>query len=383
MSRQDRLQRILTSLHETVLDDTRWPATSALIDEACGVKGSCLGFSHGLSLQAGEILFGWLCFRGERQPELERLYLEVYHPLDERIGRIGGLPDSQLVHVSSLYSDEEKRNSRFYNEGLPLYKAQNSINARLDGPSDSQIVWIVVGPVKGGGWSSAQVEKIKTLLPHLRQFVRIRQALVDANAHGASLAKLLENARTGIIQLDRRGKIVTANDHARELLRTGDGLVDRHGLPQASLPADDVQLQKLLARALPPFGGQSAAGSTMLTRWLLSPRLVLHILPTSEGHSDRRPRHVAALVLVADPAPRALIDPGLVADALGLTPSESQVAVSLAQGNTVRDIPIATGRSESTIRWHIKQILGKHDITRQVQLAHLVLALAEVAASPR
>ena len=33
-------KRILALLHDAVLDDARWPATSALIDEACGMTGN-------------------------------------------------------------------------------------------------------------------------------------------------------------------------------------------------------------------------------------------------------------------------------------------------------------------------------------------------------
>ena len=42
MSDQDAFERVLASLHEAMLDDTQWPATSALIDEACGILGSAL-----------------------------------------------------------------------------------------------------------------------------------------------------------------------------------------------------------------------------------------------------------------------------------------------------------------------------------------------------
>ena len=36
MSEQPAFERILASLLDAMLDDTHWPATSALIDEACG-----------------------------------------------------------------------------------------------------------------------------------------------------------------------------------------------------------------------------------------------------------------------------------------------------------------------------------------------------------
>ena len=109
----------------------------------------------------------------------------------------------------------------------------------------------------GRGWPSARVAVIERLLPHLRQYVEVRQALVDAGALGSSAATLLENGRCGVIQLDRRGVIIAANDVARALLRTGDGLTDEDGYLRAAVAEDDEALQGLLALALGLTAAQS------------------------------------------------------------------------------------------------------------------------------
>ena len=103
-------------------------------------------------------------------------------------------------------------------------ESQNGLHVRLDGPQGSNIVWSLADSTEPEGWSSAQIETISSLLPHIRQFVRMRQALADAVALGSSLADLLDNTRLGVIHLDRRGRIVAANDRAGGLLRQGDGL---------------------------------------------------------------------------------------------------------------------------------------------------------------
>ena len=36
----DRFDRIIESLHEATLDQTRWPATSMLIEKSCGITGT-------------------------------------------------------------------------------------------------------------------------------------------------------------------------------------------------------------------------------------------------------------------------------------------------------------------------------------------------------
>ena len=170
------------------------------------------------------------------------------------------------------------------------------LSARIVARPRSRIVWVVNDPVDGNGWSSAQVNLIQRLLPHIRQCVH--------------------------------GRIVAANHRAR---------FDKGGFLRARSAEDDAELQAVLARVLPPFGVQGAAGSTMISRPFPRPPLALHVNPVGRPETDLRVWPVAALVLVADPASRTRIDPAVAAEALGLT--------------------------------------GKHNQSRQADLVRLVLAL--------
>ena len=383
MSGQDAFDRILASLHDAMLDDAHWLPTAALIDDACRTKGNILTYAEGQTQEDVEVFYVRFCFRGEHHKELERRYFNHYFRRDERIPRLRQLSDSEICHIPDLYTDQERKTSAAYNELLPVARIQNGLNVRLDGPSGSRIVWNICDPVGTDGWSTDQLDMIRRLLPQIRQFVRVRQALADAGAAGTSLAKLLDNTKFGIIQLARRGQIVAINDAAGDLLRDGDGLLDRGGFLHASSPAADNDLQELLARALPQGGGQGTSASMLVDRRSVLPRLVLHVSPVGGGQMDFRPRHVAALVLIVDPASRSRIDPELVMATLDLTPAESQVAAMLAEGRTPRDIATATGRRESTIRWHVQKIFVKHGISRQAELVRLVAPLTNVPPSRR
>ena len=114
-----------------------------------------------------------------------------------------------------------------------------------------------------------------------------------------------------------------------------------------------------------------------------SQRLVLHVAPVEDREAEYRAVRAAALVLVVDPERRARIDRSLVAAALGLTRAESEVAVSLAEGWTIRKLAVATGRSEETVRWHLKQVFNKLGVSRQIEVARLVLALAGLPSPKR
>ena len=381
MSQQDMFERTLALLHEATLDDTHWPAASALIDEICGATGNELVVAGGHSRADAKILFAGLYYHGQRHEELEREYPEIYFAQDERVPRIPQLADGRVVHVTELYTHSELRTSPTYNEALPRASAQNSLNVRLDGPDGSQIVWMLADPSESSDWSSRQIRMIERLLPHIRQFVRVRQALVDAEALGASSSAVLENTSVGVIQLNRIGKIVAVNDRALEILKQGDGLLDRGGFLRARLRADNDRFLKLLSSALPAPGGNAVGGSMTVRRSPHLPRLALHVNPVTVRQMDLSALRVAALVLVVDPLNQPRIDPDLVAETLGLTVAESRVATALAEGRNVRDIAIATRRKESTVRWFIRQIYEKQGISRQADLVRLGMSLAELSAS--
>ena len=117
MSDQDTFERILAALYDAMLDDARWSAASALIDDACGITGNDLMVGEGPKDDVRALFIGAYC-RGQRREDLEREYLKDYHPIDERVPRVRQLPDSRLAHVTDLYTAEELKTSPTYNEEL-------------------------------------------------------------------------------------------------------------------------------------------------------------------------------------------------------------------------------------------------------------------------
>ena len=376
MSDQEAFERILALLYNAMLDDRHWPATSALIDAACGTTSNGLMVSEGPKDDIWATALGFYS-RGQRREDLEREYLEVYHPIDERVPRVRQLPDSRLIHVKDLYTPQELKTSPTYNEMLLLNHHQDSLNVRLDGPDGSNITWGLGDPVASDGWGSSAITMVQRLLPHIRQFVRVRQALVNAEAQNTTLTALLDNPRIGIIHLDRRGQILAVNDRARGLLRSDSRLSDKDGVLCAREGDDQLQLERLVADALPDSGAVAVSGSMLLHDSSGLPPYVVHVKPAGIPQADYGGRHVAALVLIVEPGRPHRIDPGLVARVLGLTPIESQLAVGLAEGQSVRAMARATGLAEGTIYWHMKQIYHKRSISRQVDLVLLVLSVAE------
>ena len=375
MNPDDAFGRILEALHAAALDDGLWPAASALIEEAVGTRGNVLTVGE-RSGDEVRVHFNRLLYRGEERHDLAREYFQVYQPIDEGPPRLWQRSVGELVHIPDLYTEGELRTSAAYNEGWTPRQGRHGLITRLDFLDGLSVVWALSNPVGGDGWGSAQIELVERLLPHVRQFVRVRQALAAADALGAGLAGLLDNDRIGVVQLDRGGRVLAANAPALDLLRRGDGLTDGDGTLRASAAGDDERLQTLLARAMPDLWGEApGGGSTTVRRPSGRLQLALHVSPVGDPAADFGGHRVVALVLAVDPERRPRIDAQRVAAVLGLTASEGRAAALLAEGRPVLEIAAMTGWQASYVRRLLKRIYKKQGVSGQVSLVPRVLAL--------
>ena len=372
MSAADILERNLELVYDAALDDDRWPAASALVEEAVGtdrhaiVVGEWMGEDH-------RVHFVRCLRQGNSLLAPMRAYLEDLHLEDPLAPRIKQLPHGKLARIADLYSEDERKTSPAYNEGLRKLGACNGLVARFDGPGGLDIVCAAGDPV-AGEWQPAQLRLVKRLLPHLHRAILIRQSLAANQGLGTEPDDLVHGDRIGVLRLDRDGRVLEANATALDILRRGDGLLDRDGVLDASHPADRDHLRQILQRALPDLWGEPATcGSTTVERPSGRSRLAVHVTPVGAGAADFGARRTAAFVLAVNPENRLQVDAERVALALGLTASEGRAAALLAEGRKVNEIAAATGWQENYVRWLLQRVRAKLRVSGQVAVVRRVL----------
>ena len=375
MSTEDRFAAVVKNLQKAALAEVSWVSVAALINDLIRTVGHSLTYAETKSRGVPVIHLARVFIGTERRSDLEQLYFRDYYPRDEAIPRLYGLRDGELAHKSNLYTDQEKKSSAAYNEYLCSHGAENGLFVGIDAHDGDGIVMSCGNSTERDGWGSDRIKLIEGLLPHLRQFARVRRVLGDAGALGASLVALLESRRLGLIQLDRSGRILEANDRARDTLLDRDGLYDEGGVLAAGNPGEHAEMQRLLARALPRYGLYGAGGSMKITRRKDRVPLVLEIHPVPQTGTGSAPWQFGALVLIVDPAMRPGVAPETVTRLLGLTPMEGRVAVAMAAGRTVAGTAHEVGCAEHTARTHLKRVYRKLGIRKQTELVRRVLSL--------
>ena len=370
MSNPDLTDEIVELLRDAELDESVWARASALVDESCGLRGNDLLLARHSPQGGIDVYLRWLFLRGERNPQLEREYIEDYARIDERPAALPGSPTGEIIHTNSLLSDKVRRKSVTYNEWLVPNAGENCLNVGMPVRGDLAMAWSLVGP--GGGdpcdWTSEQVDRIRRLLPHVRQFIRVRWALAEARADGMDALALLDTRRLGVLLLDRKGHILEANERALALLTSDTSLTDRGGRLSADWPADRSRVDRLLEAACSGRRG----GSVPIVQ-LSDPPLVLYATPTSDPVPVFGKR-CAARILIAEPFSASPVNADRVCAALGLTPAQGRVAAALAAGGTAASIAAAMHRTEAAVRWNIREALQRLGLSRQTDLVRVVLS---------
>ena len=263
---QASFDRILASLHEAAIDDTYWPATSLLIDEACGAKGNALLVGQGPGDDV-RVRSEGLYWRGERQEDIEREYLEIYHPLDERVGApqtaagqpcgsrqralqrrgIEDLSDIQRTDAAFDRPEQPERASdpvAGHSSDLRHRRARPRGRARERPTSPGAAPVAPCAPVR----TCASGAGRRRGLGHL------------AHRPGWKTFRSVSSTWTGSAGSSRR------TTPRCGILRLGNGLRDANGILSAWHPADATRLERLIARALPIWSDQVGGGSMLVRR---------------------------------------------------------------------------------------------------------------------
>ena len=166
---------------------------------------------------------------------------------------------------------------------------------------------------------------IERLLPHIRQFVRVRRRW---SAPKPWVRRSLSCSTTrcrrdlpGLVRDDRSGQRPCPCHPSRRRRLGGSGR-----LPARPAGGRRRQLGRLLAPgSCPRSGGQAAGGSITVSRTPVLPPLALHANPVGVPHAGFGGGGVAALVLIVDPGAKPRIDPEQVA----ATPARLRAAAEL------------------------------------------------------
>jgi len=369
MSADARMVSLIRHVYGAAADETQWPAVlEHLADEYHGgVAG--LQYRTGVDGQISSSKFVRF------DPALQRAYGSYFatrNPwtrITQPLFRPGFVytPDSMLP-ISQLERTE------FYDGILRPAGVVHCFGACVLRRGDDVLSFTVVRSRAVGAYDVRELNSVRPILPHLRRAVQVNERLSGLARTRACLADGLDSLRQGVVVINRRGRIVFANQAARAIVALQDGLsIAVDGLIPASRD-ERRRLRALLDESVRTGAGEgfSAGGAMTVARPSMKRPFFLLIAPL------KLPLESAGLsgmstIFISDPEAQVENIDELLHRLYGLTAREARVANAFAASGSLDQTAEQLHLSRETVRWHIRHIYRKTGTNRQAALLRLLI----------
>lgn len=360
--------RITSLLYDGVLDPCDWHAGMAAFGNAVG---ACDFHLLTTDLAQGAVLESIASIAPGHEKAVQE-YEQHYALIDERVPIAMRMGPGQVMLDHEHFSDRHISRSALYTDCLAPQGMKHTMGLMLRVQGSVQQYVGFMRRVDQPHFSDADRRLALHLLPDVVRAAQLRARVDQLARHAALGLAALDTLAQAVAVLDARCRIQYCNAAAERLLARPGALGVRCGQLHCHDSAAQARWQALVAAACARQGGAMAGALQPAP----GPRgLVVTVLPLN-AHHLLAPRHAPmALAVMGEPAPAGGPDPRLVSSLLGLSPTETRLALLLAAGATVKDFAAAERVSWHTARTHAKNLLRKSGCHRQVDLVRLLLSL--------
>lgn len=349
---------IVRSIYDAALDDAAWEALG-------GVLGNHL---HGDAAvlwaldDTGHAEFSSF----NHAPQTAQMYAEHFSSLD---------PWTQLVAGHRLYS-------KAY-DGYDLIPRQILVQGEFYFdflrkanilPSIGSIMCLAPGSLAAIGihrrptaspFKDSDRDRLQSLVFHLQNMLVMRRHLRMQRTAARITAEALHTVTAGMVICDERARLLFANAAAEALAAEGGIVLPGAGQAIAgSRPEQTTRLRAMVASA-----ARGEPGGALGLHDDNGGRLLLVVSPLPGLLGDAPGR---ALVAIRSERSAFTAEPQMLIALFGLTPAEADLAWSLMQNESLRDIRARRGVSENTVRTQLARVLDKTGTANQRELVRLL-----------
>lgn len=283
-------------------------------------------------------------------------------------------PINQVFTVTDLMSLDSWRASDYYQRYCRKQNVFHVMGADIAPPSGGVFRFRVTRAPDQPAFSTADRALCSTLIPHMSRALHIHSLLGHRDSLSTLYAQAMGRLSIATLILDSSGHLLESNQLARDMLAEGDGLKLVGGRLEASYPGDNKRLYKSI-RAASASTDHSLALAEALSIARPSGQVSLGIViePVPQQDWDEGASRPAVVIYCRDALGQALLSTSVTRQVFGLTPSETALAMELANGLSLEEAAASLGIRRNTARAHLRAIFSKTGVRRQTELVRLVL----------
>ena len=368
-----RSSHIVPEIYEATIDPDHWDYVVTMIAKLTRSKSACLYYKNKEMEIASTIAqFGFpenqRSIVGDRCDTIDDMFCAKESGTSEDATCTQFHPGSNGVMQanSELYLDWMKPNGIFHVGGAQFVDTE-SHKAGI----------AILRDEKSGVWSDGELRVVNEILPHLRRALNIHSEFTHLRLKQDALLQGLDRLVIGLILYDHQAQPVYINPTAKAIIKQHPALELQDGDLFLTNPEDEKNLRKTIVDTaeIDPDDSWKQSVAIGITHPDAPSPLPLLVTPM-HAHlitSDLDYEGAKVAVFLSDPNLQQPISIDSLVSVYNLTPSEAQVAISLANGHSIEEIASSSNHSAHTIRSQLKSVFRKTGVSRQSELIKLLL----------
>jgi DNA-binding CsgD family transcriptional regulator len=361
--------RVTTALFSAAIGRASWnDFLACLAEHAEGVRTQIIGYDDQTGLAVDMAEYGY-------DPGYIETYREHYAALNAWAPGFMSKPIGAVIDSEEMCPIEELKKTEFYHDWLrPQEDIIQGGGALLF--HDATRVFALGGNIRERDAETMKEPWLRTvgyLIPHLRQAFDVSRALAGAKLETMIVAREGLRSVPGIAILAGDGRLVFANTTAETMLEEGHPIAadwkGRLVCGRGNQRLSDIAMFRLASRAasftIDVPGDDGATWQLRFTRFHL-----LDDLPPLLAHAMEI--HGQCLLLLASRMEKGENPAADIAQALGLTQSEAEVALLVADGLSSREISERRSVSVNTARNQVQSAMTKLGVRRRTELVKAI-----------
>jgi DNA-binding CsgD family transcriptional regulator len=309
---------------------------------------------------------------------IDQHYIHLYRDKYSRIDPLTTMhyftEVGEPTSVVDLCPYHEFIETRFFKEWAGPQGLVDFVGAAIEKRGTGVAMFGVFRHENHGLVDDAARRRIRLITPHIRRAVAIGRAIDLRSTQAATFLTVFDSMSASMFLIDAGGRIVHANASgyamlaAENVLRADSGRI---------APYDAKARQDLREMFDAAAKGDAALGVRGIAFPILArdgENYLAHLLPLTSGARGRTGSSfgAAAILLIQKASPAVPAIPEVIAKTYKLTPAELRILLAIAEIGGVSEVAEAFGVSETTIKFHLKNLFEKTGARRQADLVRLL-----------
>lgn len=366
----DQLSRLVSGIHDTVINNDAWPKVLATLAHMVGATTGTLVVSRPRSRTLSAVSVG-------SNPAAVAAYHAHFGSIDPIVRALEEAGDGAVLTPHMVVAPSDMQRQEFFVDWAFPSGVGDGIFANISRDAAMSSSLVLAGPIRNKDLATpASLRLVNLLVPHLKHAVQMQALVETMRLERDSALDTLDRVPYGLVILSADGTSSFANRSALEISEMTDGIaVSTRGVRAAARDAD-ASLQALIARVSGDRYTTGSSGMVRVRRPSGRRAFVVLVIPFTRSrleHFAGIPGAPAALVAIIDPEHEPRLPADVLEDLFDLTPAEAAVSLRILSCDGLQSVADSLGVTLSTVRIHLQRVFEKTGVHRQSELVRLLL----------